>query len=86
MPANTRKPSRVLRWVLAAAVLLVLIVAALPFLIDADRFRPQVEAKLSEALGRRVTIGAIRLSLLSAASRWMTSQSGKIPLSARPPF
>ncbi|MDI9612180.1 MAG: AsmA family protein [Acidobacteriota bacterium] len=86
MPANTRKPSRVLRWVLAAAVLLVLIVAALPFLIDADRFRPQVEAKLSEALGRRVTIGAIRLSLLSGSLAVDDLAIGEDPAFGTTPF
>ena len=86
MPANTRKPSRVLRWVLAAAALLVLIVAALPFLIDADRFRPQVEAKLSEALGRRVTIGAIRLSLFSGSLAVDDLAIGEDPAFGTTPF
>ncbi len=86
MPANTRKPSRVLRWVLLAAALLVLIVAALPFLIDAGQFRPQVESRLSEALGRRVTMGAIRLSLLSGSLAVDDLEIGENPAFGTAPF
>ena len=52
---------------IAAAVLAVLILAAvaLPFLIDADQFRPQIEARLSAELGRDVRLGKLRLSLFS---------------------
>jgi len=52
--------------VIAIALALVLLVlAALPFLINADRFRPVLEARLSSALARPVSIGALRLSLLA---------------------
>lgn len=86
MPANTRKPSRVLRWVLPAAALLVLVVLALPFLIDAGRFRPQVESRLSEALGRRVTMGAIRLSILSGSLAVDDLEIGENPAFGTAPF
>ncbi|MEO5926884.1 MAG: AsmA family protein [Bryobacteraceae bacterium] len=49
----------------AALVALVLIaIVALPFLIDANRFRPLLEQQLSQALGRQVTIGNLSLALL----------------------
>jgi len=48
-------------------LLLIVALAALPFLIDANRFKPDLETKLSTALGRRVQIGNIQLSLLSGS-------------------
>jgi AsmA protein len=44
---------------------LILIAIALPFLIDANTFRPKLEAELTEALGRQVKVGNLSLSLLS---------------------
>jgi uncharacterized protein involved in outer membrane biogenesis len=36
---------------------LVLVLVVLPFLIDVNRFRPELEAKASAAFGRQVTMG-----------------------------
>ena len=61
----TRPVKRILR---AAVVVLVLLVAAViggSFLVDANRFRPALEARLAQALRRTVTVGNLRLSLLS---------------------
>jgi AsmA protein len=49
--------------------LVLLAVIALPFLLDAERFRPTVQAKLSEALGRQVQIGELHFSLLRGVVR-----------------
>jgi AsmA protein len=51
---------------IGAIVVVLLLVAALalPFLVDANRFRPLLEQQLSSALGRQVAIGDLRLSLL----------------------
>ncbi len=49
---------------IAVAVLIVLIIA-LPFLVDANQFRPRLESELTGALGRQVTVGNLKLSLLS---------------------
>ncbi len=46
-------------------LVLVLIALLLPFVVDADRFRPQVEAQLQSALGRKVTIGKLALAVWS---------------------
>ena len=50
------------------AILVVLLLAAaisLPFLIDANQFRPRLEAELTKALGRGVKLGDLKLSILS---------------------
>jgi len=54
--------------VIAVAAVLGLAVAALAgllFLIDANQFRPQLERAMSDALGRKVSIGHIRTALLA---------------------
>ena len=51
---------------IALAILLVIVIA-IPFLIDVNRFRPQIEAQLSSGLGRQVTVGNLSLSLLSGS-------------------
>jgi AsmA protein len=56
---------RVLKIAGAAVALLLLVLLALPFLIDANQFRPMLEAKLSAALGREVKVGNLKLALLS---------------------
>ena len=58
------------RWVkitgaIVAVFVLFLIVA--PFFINADTFRPTAENDISSALGRRVTLGHLGLSLLSGS-------------------
>jgi AsmA protein len=46
-----------------ALVLLLIAVIAIPALVDVNRFRPQIEAKLEEELGRKVSLGEMRLGL-----------------------
>jgi AsmA protein len=46
-------------------LVLLLVVIALPFVIDANRFRPEIESSLNSALNRKVEIGNIRLSIFS---------------------
>lgn len=46
-------------------VVLLLVVVLLPFVVDVNRFRPQIESAADSALNRKVTIGNIRLSILS---------------------
>ena len=54
---------------IAAAVVVILILAiiALPFLLDIDQFRPQIETRLSDALGRSVKLGKLSLSIFSGS-------------------
>jgi AsmA protein len=46
------------------AVFLIVLIA-LPFVIDVNRFRPDIERQLGAALGRKVQIGEVDLALLS---------------------
>lgn len=60
MPKN-----RVLLPVLIVVGVLVVVVIAIPFLINANAFRPTLQSQLQSALGRQVTIGGLSLSLLA---------------------
>jgi AsmA protein len=44
-------------------VVLIVIVVAVPFFIDANQFRPRIETQLTSALGRQVKIGNLSLKL-----------------------
>jgi AsmA protein len=51
--------------IVVAVILLVLI--ALPFLINVNAFRPRLESELTSALGRQVKVGNLSLSILSGS-------------------
>jgi AsmA protein len=51
---------------IVVAVLLVIVIA-LPFLVDVNSFRPRLESELSTALGRDVKVGNLGLSILSGS-------------------
>jgi AsmA protein len=56
------------RWILiASAVVVALLLAmiALPFLIDVNKFRPMLESRASQVVGRPVKLGNMSLSILS---------------------
>jgi AsmA protein len=46
-------------------ILLIVVALALPFLIDANQFKPRVEAEAAKALGREVKVGSLSLSIFS---------------------
>ena len=54
---------RPLRIISAIVGVLVLLLAVAPFLIRVDQFRPSIEESTSNALGRKVDIGNLKLSL-----------------------
>jgi len=58
---------KVLKIVGIVVVILLLIVIALPFLINVNSFRPKLESALTEALGRQVKVGNLSLSILSGS-------------------
>ena len=53
--------------VVAAAVAVVAVLVVVPFFVNADTFRPAIERELSTALGRKVALGHIGLSLLTGS-------------------
>ena len=58
---------RILKIVGIVLVVLILIVIAIPFFIDANSFRPRLESQLTESLGRQVKVGNLSLSLFSGS-------------------
>jgi AsmA protein len=56
-------------WKIVGIVVAILIVVAiaLPFLINVNSFRPEIESNLSSALGRPVKVGDLSLSILSGS-------------------
>ncbi|HTQ53044.1 MAG TPA: AsmA family protein [Bryobacteraceae bacterium] len=56
---------RILRLLAIAVALLLLIVVALPFVINPNQFRPTLEAELTKALAREVKVGDLKLAILS---------------------
>jgi AsmA protein len=59
--------SRPLKVVGIILAVLIVIVVALPFLINVNNYRPRIESELSTALGRQVGIGDLHLSILSGS-------------------
>ncbi|HKN75211.1 MAG TPA: AsmA family protein [Candidatus Acidoferrum sp.] len=59
--------NRTLRIVAIVIVVLILIVVIVPFLIPVDKFRPTIEEKASQALGRQVQLGGLSLSLFTGS-------------------
>ncbi len=71
---------------LAALALVVIAALALPFLIDANRFRPMLETKLSQALGREVHVGDLKLSLFSGGVAASDLSIAEDPAYGKTPF
>lgn len=58
------------RWVkvlIAVAAVIIVVVLLVPLFVNADTFRPRIEAELSSSLGRKVTLGHLSFSLLSGS-------------------
>ncbi len=47
--------------------ILVVVVIALPFVLNVNEFRPRIETDLSAALGRQVKVGNLKLSILTGS-------------------
>jgi AsmA protein len=58
---------RLLKWIAIVVAVVIVVVLVLPFLIDVNMFRPRIESELTNALGRKVTVGDLKLSLWSGS-------------------
>src|SRR5579863_7240680 len=56
---------RILKILAIVIGVLIVIVIAIPFFVDANTFRPKLESELTDALGRPVKVGNLTLSILS---------------------
>ena len=77
------------RWLRIGGIvfaILLLILIVLPFVINVNRFRPQVESEASAALGRQVTVGNLNLSLLSGTVRADNIAIADDPAFSKSPF
>ena len=82
----TMKRNLKIAGIVVACFLVVLL--ALPFLINVDRFRPKVESEASTALGRQVTVGNLSLSTSVQVMRRMKALVNQLifllPMERRP--
>jgi hypothetical protein len=62
----TRKATKITAMVAALALGTILV---LPYVVNIDQFRPQIESNLKSALGREVHVGHMELSLLAGGAR-----------------
>ena len=78
--------SRTLRNIAIAVGVLIVILIIVPFLIPVNRFRPTIEEKASAALGRKVQVGDLSLSLLGGALTAKDLSIGDDPKFSPSPF
>jgi AsmA protein len=67
MSGNVGKKFGALKVVVIAAILILAAIIALPFILDINQFRPELESRFTSALGREVKVGNLKLSLLSGS-------------------
>ena len=75
-----------LRVVLIVVGVLVVLILIAPFLIPVNQFRPTIEEKASAALGRKVQLGDLSLSLLSGSLSAENLSIGDDPKFSSAPF
>ena len=56
-----------LKWLAIAVAAILVILIVVPFLIPINKFKPTIESKASDALGRKVQLGNLSLSLLTGS-------------------
>ena len=78
--------NRTLRIVAIVVVVLLLLVVIVPFLIPVDKFRPTIEEKASQALGRKVQLGDLSFSLLRGSLSAENLSVGDDPKFSTSPF
>src|SRR5437660_4132907 len=77
---------KTLKIVLIVVGVLIVLVLVVPFLIPVNQFRPTIEEKASEALGRKVELGNLSLSLISGSLSADNISIGDDPKFSSAPF
>src|SRR5215469_16756608 len=75
-----------LRVVLIVVGVLTVLILIVPFLIPVNQFRPTIEEKASAALGRKVQLGDLSLSLISGSLSAENLSIGDDPKFSSAPF
>jgi AsmA protein len=78
--------NKALKIVLIVAAVLIVLVLVAPFLIPVNQFRPTIEEKASAALGRKVQVGDLSLSLISGSLSAQELSIGDDPKFGTSPF
>ncbi len=78
--------NKTLKIVLIVVGVLIVLVLVAPFLIPVNEFRPTIEQKASAALGRKVQLGNLSLSLLSGSLAAENLSIGDDPKFSAAPF
>jgi AsmA protein len=78
--------SRTLRYILIGVGVLILLLIVVPFFIPVNQFKPTIEEKASAALGRKVQLGNLSLSLLHGALTAQDLSVGDDPKFSPSPF
>ncbi|HEY6270284.1 MAG TPA: AsmA family protein [Candidatus Acidoferrum sp.] len=78
--------NKALKIVLIVAGVLIVLVLIVPFLIPVNQFRPTIEEKASTALGRKVELGNLSLSLISGSISADNVTIGDDPKFSTSPF
>ena len=77
---------KTLKLVLIVVGVLIVLILVAPFLIPVNQFRPTIEEKASAALGRKVELGNISLSLISGSLSAEALSIGDDPKFSSSPF
>jgi AsmA protein len=78
--------NKTLKIVLIVVGVLIVLVLVVPFLIPVNQFRPTIEEKASAALGRKVELGNLSLSLISGSLSADNISIGDDPKFSSSPF
>jgi AsmA protein len=78
--------NRTLRIVAIAVIVFIVFLVVAPFLIPVDKFRPAIEEKASQALGRQVQVGSLSLSLITGSLSAENLSIGDDPKFSSSPF
>jgi len=85
-PSSEAAVKNFLKIIGIVVVILILVVIALPFVVNVNKFKPTLETELTSALGRKVAIGNIELSILSGGVKVSDVTIADDPAFSQSPF